>query len=179
MFVVLLPLYAVDFIGQGQPWFCKFICPAGTLTAGIPLVLSLPGRVSLMAPWGQAPLQSPQRIQSGLLGDFHTGISSLQARWQAPQEVHFSSFLHFAGHLVKTRGVFPQGHRKCQSAVPYASLTYPARGRTPPLPCHLRIEELDRLFKRIYEDNANGKLSDSRFQMLSNDYEQEQEELRS
>ena len=41
-----------------------------------------------------------------------------------------------------------------------------------------RIEELDRLFKRIYEDNANGKLSDSRFQMLSDDYEREQEELR-
>ncbi len=41
-----------------------------------------------------------------------------------------------------------------------------------------RIEELDRLFKRIYEDNANGKLSDSRFQMLSDDYEQEQDELR-
>ena len=41
-----------------------------------------------------------------------------------------------------------------------------------------RIEELDRLFKRIYEDSANGKLSDSRFQMLSDDYEQEQEELR-
>ena len=39
-----------------------------------------------------------------------------------------------------------------------------------------RIEELDRLFKRIYEDNANGKPSDSRFQMLSDDYEQEQEE---
>ena len=41
-----------------------------------------------------------------------------------------------------------------------------------------RIKELDRLFKRIYEDNANGKISDSRFQMLSDDYEQEQEELR-
>lgn len=41
-----------------------------------------------------------------------------------------------------------------------------------------RIEELDRLFKRIYEDNTNGKLSDSRFQMLSDDYEREQEELR-
>lgn len=27
-----------------------------------------------------------------------------------------------------------------------------------------RIEELDRLFKSIYEDNANGKISDSRFQ---------------
>lgn len=34
-----------------------------------------------------------------------------------------------------------------------------------------RIEELDRLFKRIYEGNANGKLSDRRFQMLSDDYE--------
>ncbi len=41
-----------------------------------------------------------------------------------------------------------------------------------------RIEELDRLFKRIYEDNVGGKLSDSRFQMLSDDYEKEQEELR-
>ena len=40
-----------------------------------------------------------------------------------------------------------------------------------------RIEELDRLFKRIYEDNANGKLSGSRFQMLSDNYEPEQEEL--
>lgn len=37
-----------------------------------------------------------------------------------------------------------------------------------------RVEELDRLFKRIYEDNANGKLSDSRFQILSDDYEQEE-----
>lgn len=37
-----------------------------------------------------------------------------------------------------------------------------------------RIEELDRLFKRIYEDFANETLSDSRFQMLSADYEQEQ-----
>lgn len=39
-------------------------------------------------------------------------------------------------------------------------------------------KEIDRLFKRIYEDNANGKLSDSRFQMLSDNYEQEQEQLR-
>ena len=41
-----------------------------------------------------------------------------------------------------------------------------------------RIEELDRLFKRIYEDNVGGKLSDSRFQMLAGVYEQKQEELR-
>ena len=40
-----------------------------------------------------------------------------------------------------------------------------------------RIAELDRLFKRIYEDNVNGKLSDSRFKTLANDYETEQAEL--
>lgn len=39
LFVILLPLLAVDIIGQGSPWFCQYICPSGTLTAGIPLVL--------------------------------------------------------------------------------------------------------------------------------------------
>ncbi len=38
-FVILLPLLAVDALGQGEPWFCKYICPAGTLEGGIPLVL--------------------------------------------------------------------------------------------------------------------------------------------
>lgn len=37
-FVVLLPLLAVDIVGQGAPWFCKYICPSGTLFAGIPLL---------------------------------------------------------------------------------------------------------------------------------------------
>ena len=37
--VILLPLFAVDIVGQGKPWFCEYVCPAGTLTAGIPLVL--------------------------------------------------------------------------------------------------------------------------------------------
>jgi hypothetical protein len=37
-----------------------------------------------------------------------------------------------------------------------------------------RIAELDRLFKKTYEDNASGKLSDKRFGQLSADYEQEQ-----
>jgi len=39
VFVILLPLFVTDIIGQGSPFFCKFICPAGTLEGGIPLVL--------------------------------------------------------------------------------------------------------------------------------------------
>lgn len=39
IFVILLPMVIVDFTGLGEPWFCKYICPAGTLEGGIPLVL--------------------------------------------------------------------------------------------------------------------------------------------
>ncbi|WP_442859736.1 4Fe-4S binding protein [Anaerovorax sp. IOR16] len=39
VFVILMPLFIVDIIGQGTPYFCKLICPAGTLEGGIPLVL--------------------------------------------------------------------------------------------------------------------------------------------
>lgn len=39
VFVILLPLFFIDATGIGKPWFCAFICPAGTLEAGIPLVL--------------------------------------------------------------------------------------------------------------------------------------------
>ena len=40
-----------------------------------------------------------------------------------------------------------------------------------------RIAELKRLFIRIYEDNANGRLSDERFDMLSLTYDAEQKQL--
>ncbi len=39
VFVLLLPLFLVDILGQGAPYFCKLICPVGTLEGGIPLVL--------------------------------------------------------------------------------------------------------------------------------------------
>lgn len=39
VFVILLPMFLVDLLGQGAPYFCKLICPAGTLEGGIPLVL--------------------------------------------------------------------------------------------------------------------------------------------
>ncbi|MFR7820583.1 recombinase family protein [Candidatus Pseudoruminococcus sp.] len=41
-----------------------------------------------------------------------------------------------------------------------------------------RIAEIDKLIQRIYEDNIKGKLSDERFETLSNTYEAEQKELK-
>lgn len=41
-FVIVLPLTVVDVVGQGQPWFCKYICPSGTLLGGLPLIAANP-----------------------------------------------------------------------------------------------------------------------------------------
>jgi len=42
LFVIILPLVLVDDFAMGKPWFCKFICPAGTLEAGIPMLILFP-----------------------------------------------------------------------------------------------------------------------------------------
>lgn len=39
VFVILMPLFLVDLLGQGAPYFCKLICPVGTLEGGIPLTI--------------------------------------------------------------------------------------------------------------------------------------------
>lgn len=41
-----------------------------------------------------------------------------------------------------------------------------------------RMDELDRLFRKIYEDNVSGKLNDERFYKLSDGYEAEQGQLK-
>jgi polyferredoxin len=40
--VVLMPLFLVDDLGLGQPWFCKLLCPSGTLTGALPLLVLKP-----------------------------------------------------------------------------------------------------------------------------------------
>lgn len=39
IFVILLPAVITNAFGSGEPWFCKLICPAGTLEGGIPQML--------------------------------------------------------------------------------------------------------------------------------------------
>lgn len=42
LLVILLPLLVTDQFGFGQTWFCKYLCPAGTLEAGLPLLIMSP-----------------------------------------------------------------------------------------------------------------------------------------
>lgn len=49
--VILLPLFAIDEFGNGDPWFCKYFCPAGTLEAGLPMIFlqpALQGKLGLL-----------------------------------------------------------------------------------------------------------------------------------
>ena len=48
LFVFVLPITIVNEVGMGDPFFCKYICPAGILEGGIPLSLMNPSiRASL------------------------------------------------------------------------------------------------------------------------------------
>lgn len=40
VFVIILPIALTNAFGMGNPYFCKWICPAGTLEGGIPLLLA-------------------------------------------------------------------------------------------------------------------------------------------
>ncbi|MCM1166060.1 MAG: hypothetical protein NC299_04785 [Lachnospiraceae bacterium] len=41
-----------------------------------------------------------------------------------------------------------------------------------------RVEDLDKLFSRLYEDNVLGKISDERFTQMSANYDSEQKQLK-
>lgn len=52
-------MFLVDLLGQGAPYFCKLICPVGTLEGGIPLTIlneSLRGAIGWLYTWKVAIL---------------------------------------------------------------------------------------------------------------------------
>ncbi len=57
--VLILPAVLTDAYGLGAPYFCKYVCPAGTLEGGIPLLLaneSLRTAVGFLFSWKAAIL---------------------------------------------------------------------------------------------------------------------------
>ena len=81
-FVIVLPLTVLDIVGQGQPWFCKYICPSGTLFAGIPLIASNPplrAALGWLFTWKAAILAALL-----LLSLWYTGRSAVISARSAP-----------------------------------------------------------------------------------------------
>ena len=48
--VLLLPLLLIDEFGGSSPWFCTFVCPTGTLEAGLPMLLLRPNLRAAIGP---------------------------------------------------------------------------------------------------------------------------------
>ena len=49
--VVLAPLFVIDQVGLGHPWFCKLICPSGTLLGAFPLLIIKPNLLENLGIW--------------------------------------------------------------------------------------------------------------------------------
>lgn len=73
----------------------------------------------------------------------------------------------YEDEFVKSMGEKSTADRKKEISAKRRTLTQAQR----------RMEELDMLFQRIYEDNVSGKISDERFEKLSGGYEAEQKDL--
>ncbi len=50
LFVLLIPALATNYMGMGFPAFCQYLCPAGTLEGGLPLLLTHPELRTLAGP---------------------------------------------------------------------------------------------------------------------------------
>lgn len=47
-FVILMPIFLVNDYGTALPYFCKYICPSGTLIGGLPLISTNSGLRSII-----------------------------------------------------------------------------------------------------------------------------------
>ena len=113
--VILLPLLVRGVGGAGAPFFCKYVCPAGTLEGGIPLVL----------------LNRPLRALAGPLFGWKTGVLAavlLMAvliprffcRYLCPLGAFYGLFNRFSLYRLRIDEKACTGCGACEKACPMA-----------------------------------------------------------
>lgn len=114
VFVLLLPA-VVTRSGTGDPWFCKYICPAGTLGGGIPHMLLNPqlrGLAGGLFWW-----------KLGILVVILVGavfISRIFCRYLCPLGAFYALFNRFAFFRMKLDAESCIGCGKCDTVCPMA-----------------------------------------------------------
>ena len=114
-FVLLLPVLAANQFGVGDPWFCKYICPAGTLEGGIPLLLMNEGlrkAAGVLFSWKTGVLVSV------ILGSLF--ISRFFCRYLCPLGAFYSLFNRFALYRMNFDKEKCIGCGKCEAVCPMA-----------------------------------------------------------
>lgn len=112
-FVVLLPLTVLDIVGQGQPWFCKVICPSGTLFAGVPLVAGNPalrGGLGWLFGWKMAVLAVLLLLSIAVYRPF--------CRYLCPLGAIYGAFNPIAFYRFRVEESRCTGCGACRSACP-------------------------------------------------------------
>lgn len=110
-FVVLLPLTVLDLVGQGQPWFCKYICPSGTLFGGVPLIAANPalrGALGWLFTWKAAILAVLILLSVGVYRPF--------CRYLCPLGAVYGLFNPIALHRFRIDGDKCTSCGRCQTA---------------------------------------------------------------
>jgi hypothetical protein len=108
-------------------------------------------------------------------GKFQTVCSSHFIRTEVIREIVLDAIRAICGYVRRNEAEFVE-HLREASAVQREETAKAHKLRL--AKNERRIAELDNLFRKVYEDNATGKLSDERFTQLSGAYEAEQADLR-
>ena len=116
IFVIILPLFLRDEYGTSAPYFCKLICPAGTLEGGIPLVLlntGLRSVIGFLFRWKVSILIIIVALSIFIYRPFCKYICPLGAIYSL-----FNRFSFYQMHLDKSRCIgCKQCERQCKMGV--------------------------------------------------------------
>ncbi len=115
IFVLLIPALTSNAFGTGEPGFCKYICPAGTLEGGVPLLLAnenLRQAVGFLFSWKCAVLLAV------LIGSML--VSRFFCRYLCPLGAFYALFHRFALYQMQVRTERCIGCGKCDAVCPMA-----------------------------------------------------------
>ncbi len=113
--VIGLPAFAVTQTGVTPPYFCKYICPAGTLGGGIPLLLADPALRSLAGGlFGWKVLVLAAVVVASML------IHRPFCRYLCPLGAFYALFNRFSFFQMHLDEAACIGCKKCEHACPMA-----------------------------------------------------------
>lgn len=115
VFVVVLPLFAVTETGIAPPYFCKYLCPAGTLGGGIPLLMADP-----MLRQAAGALFDWKLMVLGVILLASMFIHRPFCRYLCPLGAFYSLFNRFSFYQMKLDSARCIGCKKCEQTCPMA-----------------------------------------------------------
>ena len=113
--VILLPAFAATQTGAAPPYFCKYLCPAGTLGGGIPLMLTDPALRQLTG-----ALFNWKVLVLAVIVVASMVLPRPFCRYLCPLGAFYSLFNRFSFFQMRLEDKKCTGCKKCERACPMA-----------------------------------------------------------